>query len=327
MRWKQRPEGSNWGDFGPDDQVGRLNLITPQRRRAAVREVQEGIAFMLSLPLDHPRGSGLAPARKPPRLFTTGHAHGKRLDRDHIDIGADDGVTMALQFSSQWDALSHMGALFDADADGVAEPLFYNGFRADDDVGADPDGAPRARKLGIETMAETCVQGRGVLVNLHDSIGRERVAVGYDQLMRLMEAQQVTVEPGDMLCLYTGLGDLILELGDRLTAEVIHNSCAVLDGHDKRLQRWIDESGVAALICDNMGVEAFGGGMRDEGETYLPLHHLCLFKLGIPLGELWHLAELAQWLQAHGRSRFLLTAPPLRLPGAVGSPATGVATV
>jgi hypothetical protein len=47
----------------------------------------------------------------------------------------------------------------------------------------------------------------------------------------------------------------------------------------------------------------------------------------VPLGELWWLRDLATWLRAHGRSRFLLTAPPLRLPGAVGSPATPVATV
>jgi hypothetical protein len=42
---------------------------------------------------------------------------------------------------------------------------------------------------------------------------------------------------------------------------------------------------------------------------------------------MWYLHELAGWLRAHGRSRFLLTAPPLRLPGAVGSPLTPVATV
>jgi hypothetical protein len=47
----------------------------------------------------------------------------------------------------------------------------------------------------------------------------------------------------------------------------------------------------------------------------------------VHLGEIWYLAELARWLREHGRSRFLLTAPPLRLPGAVGSPATPVATV
>jgi hypothetical protein len=45
------------------------------------------------------------------------------------------------------------------------------------------------------------------------------------------------------------------------------------------------------------------------------------------LGELWFLSELAGWLAENNRSRFLLTAPPLRLPGAVGSPTTPVATV
>jgi kynurenine formamidase len=47
----------------------------------------------------------------------------------------------------------------------------------------------------------------------------------------------------------------------------------------------------------------------------------------VHLGELWYFTELAQWLAAHDRWRFQLTAPPLRLPGAVGSPATPVAVV
>jgi hypothetical protein len=47
----------------------------------------------------------------------------------------------------------------------------------------------------------------------------------------------------------------------------------------------------------------------------------------VHLGEIWHLTPLAHWLRAAGRSRFLLTAPPLRLPGAIGSPATPIATV
>jgi len=47
----------------------------------------------------------------------------------------------------------------------------------------------------------------------------------------------------------------------------------------------------------------------------------------MPLGEIWYLTELAQHLRARGRSRFLLTAPPLRLPGAVGSPVTPIATI
>ncbi len=57
------------------------------------------------------------------------------------------------------------------------------------------------------------------------------------------------------------------------------------------------------------------------------MHAHCLFKLGVYLGEMWYLSELADWLRANKRSRFLLTAPPLRLPGAVGSPASPIATV
>ncbi len=59
----------------------------------------------------------------------------------------------------------------------------------------------------------------------------------------------------------------------------------------------------------------------------LPLHEHCLFKLGVHLGEMWYFSEIAEWLEANGRSRFFLTAPPLHLPGAVGSPANAIGTV
>ena len=69
-------------------------------------------------------------------------------------------------------------------------------------------------------------------------------------------------------------------------------------------------------------------GLEKDGKrTLLPIHQLCLFKLGVPLCEMWYLHELATWLREHNRSRFLLTAPPLRLPGIVGSPLTPIATV
>ncbi|HET7793024.1 MAG TPA: cyclase family protein, partial [Rhizobacter sp.] len=108
-----------------------------------------------------------------------------------------------------------------------------------------------------------------------------------------------------------------------------NNACAALDGRDERLLQWITDSGVAALIADNYAVEAYPAreAEGDGARAALPLHEHCLFKLGVPLGELWFLSELAGWLRAHNRSRCLLTAPPLRLPGAVGSPVTAVATV
>jgi hypothetical protein len=50
-RWRRRPDGSTWGDFGPDDQIGRLNLITPEKVRQGAAEVRGGRTFCLSLPL------------------------------------------------------------------------------------------------------------------------------------------------------------------------------------------------------------------------------------------------------------------------------------
>jgi hypothetical protein len=81
-------------------------------------------------------------------------------------------------------------------------------------------------------------------------------------------------------------------------------------------------------VADNYAVEGLLGKDRDPSRhSFLPLHHRCLFELGVPLGELWYLHDLAVWLREHVRSRFLLTAPPLRLPGIVGSPVTPIATV
>ena len=66
-RWKHRPEGSTWGDWGDDDQLGRLNLITPKKVLEGIAEVKEGISFCLSLPLDLPGGNVLSPRLPPVR--------------------------------------------------------------------------------------------------------------------------------------------------------------------------------------------------------------------------------------------------------------------
>jgi hypothetical protein len=110
--------------------------------------------------------------------------------------------------------------------------------------------------------------------------------------------------------------------------KVLFGTTSALDGRDARLQQWVSDSGAVALLADNYAVEASPARpCLDDHCATLPLHAHCLFKLGCYLGEMWYLTELADWLRANGRNRFLLTAPPLRLPGAVGSPATPVATV
>src|SRR5881409_2557364 len=70
-RWTQRPPGSTWGDWGDDDKLGRINLLTPEQVLQGVREVEAGISFCLSLPLDFPGGTALNQRRHPPVLAPT----------------------------------------------------------------------------------------------------------------------------------------------------------------------------------------------------------------------------------------------------------------
>ena len=346
-RWKNRPSGSNWGEFGPDDQAGRMNLIDAGKVRAGVAEVREGRSFCLSLPLDYPGGNILNPRRHPPTLRPT-LRNGRpnmnyRLFVDNesqTDVISDDLAILHLQYSTQWDSLAHVGQLFDADGDGIPEAVYYNGYRAGehvvgpvsaDDAGTSHAWASRSTSsavaLGIENMAVRCVQGRAVMIDLRAHFGDDRTAVGYEQLMRVLETDGVEVEVGDMVCLHTGFADRLLGMGGKPDAVLADRLCAVLDGRDQRLLQWITDSGLAALIADNYAVEAHPATSHPGCCAALPLHEHCLFKLGVHLGELWHLTPLADWLRENQRSRFLLTAPPLRLPGAVGSPVTPIATV
>jgi kynurenine formamidase len=234
-----------------------------------------------------------------------------------------------------------VGSRFDADGDGVAEAVFYNGFRAGEQIRAgqeDPNAAepalrypaPTADVLSIAVLAEHGAQGRGVMVDLEHHLGRERKAVGYDALMRVLEADRVEIERGDMVCIHTGFADTLLAMNRAPDVEHLHRTGSGLDGHDEKLLNWIVDSQLACLLADNPAVELVVPKLTTPSpmrRPRLPLHEHCLFKNGIHLGELWYLTELARWLREHRRTRFLLTAPPLRLPGAVGSPATPIATV
>ena len=335
-RWKIRPEGSTWGDWGEDDQRGRMNLVTPDRVKAAVAEVKDGRSFCLSMPLDLPGGNAVNPKRHPPEfkpVYVGDDVYFNYLWDPHIpgdmDVSCDEAVTLYSQYSTQWDSLCHIGSQFDTEGDGDVSPVYYNGYRPGVHVGGIPgDGKMGARALGIENMAETCVQGRGVMVNLHAHFRDERVAVNYDQLMEVMDKDGVTVEEGDMLSLYTGWDEMILSMGGDPDVEKLHSSCAVLDGYDDRLLQWITDCRLAVIVSDNMAVEnSRGYGQTQGGRSHLPVHRHCLFRLGVHLGELWYLSELAAELRRQYRSRYLLTAPPLRMPGAVGSPVTPVGTI
>lgn len=333
--------------------LGRLNDVGPAQVLAGVAEVREGRTFCLSLPLDRPGGNVLNVNRFPPVVRPTlrggdvnYHCAMAGTLPGADDLVSDDLVVLHTQYSTQWDAFGHAGAHFDADGDGRAEPVYYNGWRAGTDAVGPTDArhaglqslgdlagaadgtasTSHAGPLGVDGMAVHGVQGRAVLVDLAAHCGTERVLVGLAELEAVLAADRVVVEPGDIVLLHTGFTTRLLQDEGSPTEEGV-GSCAVLDGRDPGLQAWVRDSGLAALAADNYAVEAYPPQRALHDEPALPLHRLCLFELGIHLGELWWLADLAAHLRASARSRFLLTAPPLRLPGAVGSPVSPIATV
>ena len=346
VRWTVRPEGSTWGDFGPDDFLGRLNLLTPQRVRRGAAEIRDGLSLPLSLPLDLPGGSVLNPNRHPP-VVRPNVRQGRvnmncdmsELDPDRTDVLSDDLVLLYTQYSTQWDSLAHVGSVFDVDGSGRPVAVYYNGFRAGVDVvgpeSVDGAGAPgpgdgstsSAGRLGIDGMARHGVQGRGVLIDLKRHLGEGRVTVTYEMLQEILDRDGITVETGDIVLFHTGFATRLAEMDGRPDPDALAGVGAALDGRDTRLQEWITDAGIAAIAADNYAVEVYPSTRSAPPSSMLPLHEHCLFRLGVPLGELWYLDELAAALAERRRSHFFLTAPPLRLPGAVGSPLTPVATL
>lgn len=329
-RWTQRPPGANWGDFGPDDQLGTLNHLQREQRLAALAEVREGLCFSLSLPLNVPRAPVLNPRRAGPVIEPAQKngvpVYGYPLDRDvpgASDVISDDRVTLSPQYSTQWDALGHVGSLFDAQGDGQRRPTGYNGFTVSEPK---TEGFTGTQDLSIAPMATHGIQGRGVMVDLRAHFGDAFRRVSYADLMHVMQADGVQVRAGDVLCLHTGLADLALSLPDD-DLERLRSQCCVLDGSDAELLDWITHSRIAAIAADNHAVEQRNHHLADGPGPLLPLHEHCLFKLGLPLGELWHLTPLAAWLRSQGRHAFFLTAAPMHLPGLVGAPVNPLATV
>jgi kynurenine formamidase len=329
-RWSVRPPGSNWGDFGADDRLGTLNYIQQAQRLAAIAEIRQGLSFSLSLPLNVPRAPVLNPRRKGPAIRPA-EKNGVPVYRYPLaldvpgatDVVSDDSVTLSPQYSTQWDALGHVGSMYAAHGDGRPVPMGYNGFQVSEPRDADFAGT---QELSIGPMATHGIQGRGVLVDLRAHFGDGFRLVSYRDLMHVMAKDAIQVRQGDVLCLHTGLADLALRLPDA-ELDQLKNSCCMLDGHDTELLDWITASKIAAIAADNHAVERRNHSLQANSRSLLPLHELCLFKLGLPLGELWHLSPLAAWLREHDRHAFFLTAAPMYLPGLVGAPVNPIATV
>lgn len=291
-----RPEDldapSNWGRWGPDDQRGTVNLMTPAMVRDAAGLVRSGRVYSLAAPLS-PDGPSL-PSRRP-----AWHVVTTRRRPNGVDSSADDMVMMHTHGTTHIDALCHQ----------YVGDLLYNGHPAS---ALTPFGAQRC---GIDQVGP--IVGRGVLLDVAGFRGVEHLGDGEpiepDELDACAEAQGVELQPGDIVLVRTGWWQLF-DGGPEARARFYASE----PGPSGACAHWFRERDLVALGADNAGVEA----VTDWDDT-LPLHRGVIWGCGGYLLEFLDLEALA----ADRVHEFLFVATPLRLAGGVGSPIAPLAIV
>jgi hypothetical protein len=292
-----------WGVFGPDDQLGAVNFLTPERVRRAAGLVRTGAVFNVTLPLT---------AFDPPLYEREPLRHTVFApDRNGLDDRLDG---FYLQSSTHWDGLRHVRA---------REFGFWGGERTDSAV-----MQPGAGPLGIEHWVEHGLVGRGVLLDYGRWVTAgepaydpfEKRSVSGAELEAVAEAQGVALETGDILCIRLGWmgGYQAEDAAGRRRAATSYAFAGLAAGEE--MARWLWNHRVAAVAADNPAVEVSPGDAAVGS-----LHRRLIPLLGMVLGELFDFERLAEACAADGRYDFQFVSVPLHLLGGVGSPANAVA--
>jgi kynurenine formamidase len=292
---------SNWGRWGPDDELGCLNYITPQKVRQAAALVRQGKVISLALPYDSrgPQSGRFRRINPVLTMLATGTDHLSGAQRLPRGMGyADDMVTMPLQAGTQWDAFSHI----------FHQGRMWNGFSAGEVT------ANGAAKCGIHTLRDRIVT-RGVLLDVARYKGVDHLQAGYpigeEDLEGTARAQGVAVEEGDILLVRTGwLAHCRAQgWGDYAGGDAPGLAFQTLP--------WLFQRRVAGVAADTWGVEVRPNQLPD---SFQPWHIVAIVYMGLLVGEIFDLEELAADCASDGVYEFMLVAPPLPFTGAVGSP-------
>lgn len=298
------PDRSAWGLWGASDEIGTVNLLTPERVAAAAALAREGRRFPLNWQMELPD----------PPLFgreTTIHELRHRRAVVHDDVYREFNP----QSSSHWDGLTHYG--------NAAHDCFYGGVRREEITGEE------GTRNGIQAWARRGIAGRGVLLDyarwaidrgLTYSPG-DRHEITAADLQAVAQAQGVTFEVGDILLVRSGWlawYETLDAAGRVAVATPPYSGVGVAQG-DETL-RFLWDSGFAAVAGDAIAFEAFPAH-PERGF----MHETILALWGMPIGEMFYLEDLAADCAADGCYTFFFTAAPLNKRGGVASPANALA--
>lgn len=300
------PEGGRcgWGLFGPDDNVGLFNLLTPERIVAAARLIRLGRVFPLDAPID---------AFLPPIAHTRGAPRHTVLHQRGAISFDDVYDNFFPQGSSQWDSLGHFA---------YTPGTFYNG-ASEDDIWS-------GRRNTIEHWARRGIAGRAVVFDMARTLadagrpydpGSSR-AFTVDELELARVRTGLELQPGDILIVHTGFAAWFQRMTavERDAFRKNPSAPGLAPGED--MCRYLWNSHIAAVASDTFAVEAFP---IETNTTTGFLHRMLIPQFGMALGELWWTEDLAAACAEEGVHEVFLTSMPMHAPGGIGSPPNALA--
>jgi kynurenine formamidase len=291
---------SNWGKWGTDDELGTLNYISEERKRAAAALVTVGRAVSLGRLI--PTRTSPPDLRPAPlhAMLRSGDAFAGQLTPSGGSQGSSDVITLAPHGfgMTHIDALSH---------------IFRDGKMYNDRSASLVSTAEGATRNAVTAWKDGLV-GRGVLLDVAKARGVEWVEPGDPITVQDLEAAEelasVRVKTGDIVLVRTGAAAMHRAQGPSLTVYTtrigMHVSCAP----------WLHKREAAVLACDSaQDVHPSG-----YDSLYAPLHQVAIVAMGLCLIDNCDFERLAHTVDELGRSEFLFTAGPLQIENGTGAP-------
>lgn len=304
---------SNWGRWGPDDQLGTLNFVEPQDIACAGSLVKKGKVFSLAIPFGDsgPQTGGFGRFNPIHLMIRDGNdAVAGTTVRDFYNgndrhvRGTDDVIIMPLQCATQWDGLSHI----------VHDGKIYNGYDASE------VSSKGARRNGIAETRDRVI-GRGVLLDIPRVFNQEWLPPGHvitdEQLDTATNKQGVEIRRGDFVLIRTG------QMGEvRAREDWGDYAGGAAPGIGLSVAGWVHDKQIAGLATDTWGAEVLP---NETPDVFQPLHIILIVYMGLTVGEIFDLESLSADCADDGVYEFLFSAAPLPITGAVGSPVNPVA--
>ncbi|KAJ5769832.1 uncharacterized protein N7511_001883 [Penicillium nucicola] len=297
------PRGNAWGRFGKDDQLGTLNLLTPQRVVKAATEIRTGVRISLDWPLSMPSHPSFNrdPFKQEIVLRTP-------------NCIFDDILTFNSQGSTQWDGFRHYA--------NQQSRQFYNGHTAEEIQHSDT--------IGIHSICEHGgITGRGILLDYAEWASQNSISVSaltseaitLENLQKAAQHYNLDFQTGDILFIRSGFTEAYNKLNDDQRKELALRPSPDFSGVEatEEMVRWLWEKQFAAVAGDAPSFERapIRGAHADKGFN---LHEWVLAGWGTPIGEMFDLEGLSRHCQAAGRYSFFLSSMPLKVVGGVASP-------